>query len=91
LPQKHSHPLLREKDIRALDLIVFASDFKEALVKLPLCNRNSFSRFGIDGFVEAAEERTEVDEVCGDGAIGAEAESRKVGCTLESCRDFMLE
>jgi hypothetical protein len=91
LPQEDAHPLLRQKDVRALDFVVFARDGEEALVELALGDGDGLAGLGVDGFVEAAEEGAEVDEVCGDGAVGAVAEGREVGGAVEGCGDFALE
>lgn len=61
------------------------------LVELSLGDSDGLSRVRVDGFVETAEEGAEVDEICRNGAIGAETEGREVGGTLESSGDFVLE
>ena len=61
------------------------------LIELPLGDSDGISRVRVDGFVKTAEEGAEMDEICGDGAIGAEAEGREVGSTLEGGGDFVLE
>jgi hypothetical protein len=83
--------LLRQENVCSLDFVIFARDGEEALVELFLGDGDGIPGVSVDGFVETSEEGAEVDEVCGDGAVGAEPERGEVGCALQRCGDFVLE